>query len=269
MTINRSEISALAIKGMTITQRHHLILEKLRENGQVSVQKLSDEMDVSEVTIRKDLKALEDRSLLFRTHGGAALENPYAGDRSVSEKEEISVTEKSKIADYAARMVSDDDSIIIASGTSVLALARSLHPQRRLTVVTSALNVAIELTKFPQIEVIQLGGILRHSSASVVGHYAEIILQDVTCNLLFMGVDGIDMEVGLTTTSLPEARLNQKMIEVAQKVVVLADSSKFGRRGMAKICPLEEVDEIITNAGIPEKIKSELEEKGIKVTIAE
>ncbi|MFP4088808.1 MAG: DeoR/GlpR family DNA-binding transcription regulator [Cyclobacteriaceae bacterium] len=254
---------------MNITQRHHLILEKLKENGQVSVQKLSDEMDVSEVTIRKDLKALEDRNLLFRTHGGAALENPYAGDKTVGEKEAMSVTEKSKIALAAADLVKDDDSIIIASGTSVLALARSLQPHRRLTVITSALNVAIELTQYPQIEVLQLGGILRHSSASVVGHYAEMILQDITCNLLFMGVDGIDLEIGLTTTSLPEARLNQKMIEVAQKVIVLADSSKFGRRGMAKICPLEVVDEIITNAGISEKIKSELEDKGIKITIAE
>lgn len=253
---------------MNITQRHQLIIEKLRENGQVSVQGLSEEMDVSEVTIRKDLKALEDHHLLFRTHGGAALENPYAGDKPVSVKEEISVPEKNKIASLAAGMVRDDDSIIIASGTSVLALARSLHPQHRLTVITSALNVAIELSKYPQIEVLQLGGTLRHSSSSVVGPYAEMILQDVACNLLFMGVDGIDIEVGLTTTSLPEARLNQKMIEVAQKVIVLADHSKFGRRGMAKICKLEEVDEIITNEGIPSKTVSELEEQGIKVTVA-
>lgn len=243
-------------------------MEKLRENGQVSVQGLSEEMDVSEVTIRKDLKALEDHNLLFRTHGGAALENPYAGDKPVSVKEEISVPEKSKIASLAAGMVRNDDSIIIASGTSVLALARSLHPQHRLTVITSALNVAIELSKYPQIEVLQLGGTLRHSSSSVVGPYAEMILQDVTCNLLFMGVDGIDLEVGLTTASLPEARLNQKMIEVAHKVVVLADSSKFGRHGMAKICKLEEVDEIITNEGVSAKIVTQLEEMGIKVTIA-
>ena len=115
---------------------------------------------------------------------------------------------------------------------------------------------------------LQLGGTLRYNSSSVVGPYAEMILQDVACNLLFMGVDGIDIEVGLTTTSLPEARLNQKMIEVAQKVIVLADHSKFGRRGMAKICKLEEVDEIITNEGIPSKTVSELEEQGIKVTVA-
>lgn len=254
---------------MNITQRHHFILEKIKETSQVTVVDLSEELDVSEVTIRKDLKALEERGLLFRTHGGASQENPYAGDKPVREKEVISVPQKSKIAQFAGRMISDDDSIIMASGTSVMALARSLDPNRRLTVITSALNVAMELINYPQIEVLQLGGTLRHNSSSVVGPYAEMILQDVACNLLFMGVDGIDLEVGLTTTSLPEARLNQKMIEVARKVIVLADSSKFGRRGMAKICPLDQVDEIITNEGVSPRIISKLDDMGIKVTVAE
>lgn len=254
---------------MNLAQRHQFILEKLNETGEVSVFELSEELDVSEVTIRKDLKFLEERNLLFRTHGGASQENPYASDKPVREKEVISVPQKSKIAQLAAQMISDDDSIIMASGTSVMALARSLHPNRRLTVITSALNVAMELINYPQIEVLQLGGTLRHNSSSVVGPYAEMILQDVACNLLFMGVDGIDLEVGLTTTSLPEARLNQKMIDVARKVIVLADSSKFGRRGMAKICPLDQVDEIITNEGVPPKIISKLDDMGIKVTVAE
>lgn len=254
---------------MNLAQRHHYILEQLKENGQVTVLDLSEALDVSEVTIRKDLKTLEDHGLLFRTHGGASQENPYAGDKPVREKEVISVPQKSKIAQFAARMISDDDSIIMASGTSVMALARGLHPDRRLTVITSALNVAMELINYPQVEVLQLGGTLRHNSSSVVGPYAEMILQDVACNLLFMGVDGIDLEVGLTTASLPEARLNQKMIDVARKVVVLADSSKFGRRGMAKICKLDEVDEIITNEGVPEKVVSKLEDMGIKVTVAQ
>jgi len=254
---------------MNIIQRHQHILEQLKENGQVSVIDLSETLDVSEVTIRKDLKTLEERDLLFRTHGGASQDNPYAGEKTLRDKEVISIPQKSKIAQFAANMISDDDSIIMASGTSVTALARSLHPNRRLTVITSALNVAMELINYPQVEVLQLGGTLRHNSSSVVGPYAEMILQDVACNLLFMGVDGIDLEVGLTTTSLPEARLNQKMIDVARKVIVLADSSKFGRRGMAKICKLEEVDEIITNEGVSPKVVNRLEEMGIKVTVAQ
>ena len=252
---------------MNITERHNRILKKVKEQGQVSVLDLSEELDVSEVTIRKDLKVLEEKNLLHRIHGGAALENPYASDRSVNEKENIKAGEKSKIARAAVGLISPSDSIILASGTSILSLARNIPMNMQITVITSALNVAIELARHPQIEILQLGGTLRHTSTSVIGSYAEMILKDVACNLLFMGVDGIDRDVGLTTTSLGEARLNQKMIAVAQKVVVLADSSKFGRRGMAKICPLQEVDIIITDGEIADKTVKELEEEGIQVMV--
>ena len=252
---------------MTITERHNLILKKVKELGQVSVLALSEELDVSEVTIRKDLKLLEEKNLLYRVHGGAALENPYASDRTVNEKESINTGEKIKIAREATRLIRPNDSIILASGTSILALARNLPVHTQVTVITSALNVAIELTRHPRVEILQLGGTVRHSSSSVIGSYAEMILKDVTCNLVFLGVDGIDPEIGLTTTSLGEARLNQEMIKVAQKVVVLADSTKFGRRGMAKICPLSEVDIIVTDSGIGRKTVSELEEEGIQVLV--
>jgi len=252
---------------MNISERHYKILQKVKEQGQVAVMGLSEELDVSEVTIRKDLKVLEEKHLLYRIHGGAALENPYASDRSVNEKENIKVGEKNKIARTAMELISPSDSIILASGTSILSLARNIPMNMQITVITSALNVAIELARHQQIEILQLGGTLRHNSTSVIGSYAELILKDVACNLLFLGVDGIDREIGLTTTSLGEARLNQEMIAVAQKVVVLADSSKFGRRGMAKICPLQEVDIIITDGDISDKTVKELEEEGIQVMV--
>ena len=254
---------------ISITDRHKLILKKLKENGQVSVQELSVEMNVSEVTIRKDLKALEDRNLLFRTHGGGSVKNPYASERPVNEKEQLYKDEKQRIALEAARLIGQHDSIIIASGTSVLALARCINPTLHLTVITSALNVAQELAHRQNVEVLQLGGQLRPSSSSVVGPYAEELLEDVSCGLLFLGVDGVDVETGITTTSLLEARLNQKMMEAAQVTVVLADSSKFGRRGLGKICSLDKVQHIITDAGISDSMKRLLEESGVKVTIAE
>ncbi len=252
---------------MNITTRHNLIIKKVKDKGQVSVIELSEELEVSEVTIRKDLKVLEEKNLLYRIHGGAALENPYASDRSVNEKEAIKTAEKHKIAKAAADLINQNDSIILASGTSILALARNIPMNMQVTVITSALNIAIELARHRQIEILQLGGSVRHTSTSVIGSYAEMILRDVACNLLFLGVDGIDKEIGLTTTSLGEAKLNQEMIAVAQKVVVLADSSKFGRRGMAKICPLQEVDIIITDSDLPEKTLKELEEEGIQVIL--
>lgn len=251
----------------SITERHQLILKKLQDTGHVSVQQLSAQMKVSEVTIRKDLKLLEDKNLLFRTHGGGSKTNPYTSDKPVSEKEKLNAEEKNKIAKVAASMIGNNDSIIIASGTTMVALARSINPQKHLTVITSALNVAMELSSHQNVDVLQLGGQLRQNSSSVMGPYAEQILQDVSCSILFLGVDGIDLEMGLTTTSLMEARLNQKMIEAAQITIVLADSSKFGKRGLGKICALDQIQHVITDNGIAPAMVKLLEDRGINVTI--
>jgi DeoR family transcriptional regulator of aga operon len=125
----------------------------------------------------------------------------------------------------------------------------------------------MELSSHQNVDVLQLGGQLRQNSSSVMGPYAEQILQDVSCSILFLGVDGIDLEMGLTTTSLMEARLNQKMIEAAQITIVLADSSKFGKRGLGKICALDQIQHIITDNGIAPALVKLLEDKGINVTI--
>jgi len=249
------------------TDRHKIILRQLEDGGFVNVQELSKQLNVSEVTIRKDLKLLEDKKLLFRTHGGATKSNPYTNDRPVAEKEKLNATEKQQIGLAAATLIGHNDSIIIASGTTMLALARSINAGKHLTVITSALNVAIELSQHANVEVIQLGGQLRSSSSSVTGSYSEVMLQDMACSMLFLGVDGIDPEIGLTTTNLMEARLNQKMIEAAQTVVVLADSTKFGKRGLGKICPLDQVQHIITDSGISLIMLKILQEKGIAVTV--
>lgn len=248
-------------------KRHQTILDKLENEKYVEVLDLCQALDVSAVTIRKDLKLLEDKGLLFRTHGGASLENPYINDRHVHEKEKISVEEKSGIAQAAAKSISENDSIIIASGTTVQALARSIRPKGKLMVITSSLNVVLELLKFKEVNVLQLAGYVRHSSASVVGNYALQILENVSCSKFFLGVDGIDLEYGLTTTNLEEAQLNRKMLASAQKTIVLADSSKFGKKSFAKICGLEEVDEIITDEGIPRSVREKLEDMGIIVNV--
>jgi DeoR family transcriptional regulator of aga operon len=252
---------------INLAERHQYILNKLQKDGNLNVIELCNELKVSSVTIRKDLKALEDKNLLFRTHGGAALNNLYIFDRPVNEKEKIQSDEKMNIGAAAAALIQDNDSIIIASGTTVLAFARHIHPKPGLTVITSALNVAIELMNYPAIEVLQLGGLMRKSSSSVMGTYAENILSDFFCNKLFLGVDGIDLEFGLTTTNAMEAHLNRQMINASQKVIVLADSTKFGRRGFGKICGLDEIDHVITDSGVSEHVIQTLEGAGITVTI--
>lgn len=251
----------------TLAERHQFILDKLKKEGKVNVLDLCRELDVSSVTIRKDLKLLEDKQLLFRTHGGGTSSNPYTVDRHVSEKEKIQSSEKMDIGKAAAELVEPNDCIIIASGTTVLSLARSIRPSGNLTVITAALNVASVLNQYPEIEVILLGGILRKSSSSATGMYAEKILDDFSCSKLFLGVDGIDPEFGLTTTNVMEAQLNRKMIAASQKTIVLADSTKFGKRGFGRICPLEDVEQVITDSGISDHMAGTLKGIGIEVTI--
>jgi DeoR family transcriptional regulator, aga operon transcriptional repressor len=205
--------------------------------------------------------------LLFRTHGGATLNNPYTADRPVNEKEKLQASEKMKIGAAAALTIEPADSIIIASGTTVQALAKSIQPKKSLTVITAALSVALELIKHAEVEVVQLGGMVRKSSSSITGPYAQNILADFFCSKLFLGVDGIDVEVGLTTTSVTEAHLNRQMIAASQKVIVLSDSTKFGKRGIGRICGIEEVNQVITDSGIPDHYVNHLEAMGIEVTI--
>lgn len=252
-----------------LAERHGRILAMLRQNGSVSVTQLSEQFRVSEVTIRKDLSVLEQQKKLYRTHGSAILISPYIGDRHVSEKEKKSVSEKRAIAIAAAQLITQDDSILIASGTTMAFLAHEIKPVGNLTVITSSAPVTQTLSQDEHIDVVQLGGIVRSSSVSVVGPFAEQMLHSFNCSKLFLGVDGIDMEVGLTTTNMLEASLNGAMIAAAQKVVVLADSSKFGRRGFSKICDLESVDRIITDSGIQSVDLDRLRERGIEVTVVD
>ena len=146
-------------------------------------------------------------------------------------------------------------------------LARMLMNFGPLTVLTSSLRVAIELCNNPNINVIQLGGEVRKSSTSIVGSISKGILKQFSCNKLFLGVDGIDLEFGISTSNAAEAHLNQVMIECADKTVVLADSSKLNKKGFGKIASLDEVDYLITDNGIGEEDRSTLEERGVTVIV--
>lgn len=253
--------------GIGLNERHGYILEMLRKEGSISVSSFASQLNVSEVTIRKDLSYLESLSLLYRAHGCAILINPYINDRHVNVKEKINAEKKRAIGIKAASLISENDSIIIASGTTVMSLAREIRPSTHLTVVTAALNVASILSKDDHIEVIQLGGILRNSSVSAVGPYAERMLQDFSCSKLFIGVDGFDPDFGLTTTNLMEANLNRLMISAAQKTIVLADSSKFGLRGIIRICGISQIDHVITDDEAPAHFIDKLTDMGIGVDL--
>lgn len=251
-----------------ITKRHQFILKRIKDKGQITIPELIGLTKVSGVTIRKDLKFLEEKGLIFITRGGASLNNPYTVDRPILEKATINAEQKKKIAQAALKLIGQNDAIIIGSGTTAYALAHHLHPTKPLTVITPAVKVTMELCGRPNTEVLQLGGLIRPNSSSVAGAYAEYMLDRLSCGVLFIGVDGIDLDFGFSISNLTEANINQKMIHTSQIVVVLADSSKFGKRGIGKICELEQVQYIVTDSGISESLVKGLEEKGVKVIIA-
>ena len=254
---------------MTKEERHSIILETLMQHNSVLVTDLAEQLNVSSVTIRKDLTELERAKKLYRNHGKAILIDPYSENRNVSDKEKLCVEEKRAIGAMAASLITPKDSVIIASGTTVHALARNITTTDKLTVITASLEVANILSKDRDIDIIQLGGMLRHSSLSVVGKYAEAALSDFSCSKLFIGVDGIDLDYGITTTDMMEASLNRVMMQASQKTIVLADSSKFGRRGFSKIADMEDIDHIITDSHISATTASRIEEMGIDLTIVD
>ena len=253
---------------MTKLERHTFILEELLKQGSLLVSELAERLDVSSVTIRKDLTELERAGKLYRSHGKAILINPFANNRSVNEKEGLNAEEKQQIGLEAAKLVSPNDSILLASGTTIHALARNLHTTDKLTVVSASLQVTELLAQNDNVDIIQLGGVVRHSSLSVVGQYADMILKGCSFSKLYLGVDGIDLDFGISTTDMNEAELNRSMIRTAQKTIVLADSSKFGRRGFARICSMDDIDMIITDSHISAQLVREIEELGIELIVA-
>ena len=251
----------------SMSERHKKILEILQLQGNISVTDLSERLNVSEVTIRKDLTSLETQNKLYRTHGKAIPISPYIGDRHINEKEKQNVQEKRLIGRRAASMLEENDSILIASGTTILYAAREMVSARNLTVITASVSVSSILSQNKYIDVVQLGGMVRESSVSVVGSFAENMLSYFNCSKLFMGADGVDLEFGVTTTNMMEANLNRMMMASAQKTVLLVDSSKFGKKGFSKICDLDKIDQIITDDKIPQVYRENLEELGIEVTV--
>ena len=250
-----------------IAKRHKFIVQQLKQDGYVKVQELSEKLGVSEVTIRKDLKLLESKKMLYRNHGSASSLSSIISDKHIDIKEKMYTEEKTRIAKAANSLLENNDKIIIASGTTLFAFANEINVNENLTVITSSVKVSLALCYNPNIEIIQLGGIMRKNSVSVIGHYAENILESLSCNKLFLGVDGIDIDYGLTTSNMSEALINQQMINASQKIVVLTDSSKFGKRGFCKICDINKIHHIITDKNAPNHIINMIKERDIEVTL--
>ena len=247
--------------------RRAKIIEELQLNGKVDVSVLSRMSDVSEVTIRNDLIQLEQKGLLIRTRGGALRQESVSTDFALSEKRRRHFREKQLIGKKAAELIKDGETIIFDSGTTTMEVARNLTGYSDLTILTNALNIAASLTGNQSCRVIMLGGMLRVKSLSLVGTQAEENLRNYSCDKLYLGVDGIESGYGLTTPNIEEAHLNRIMFDVVKEVILVTDSSKFQRRSFAFIAPIEKVQTIVTDRGIPEEDHKILQDMGIKVIL--
>ena len=246
------------------------ILSQLDTNGQVSVNDLSESLGVSSVTIRNDLEQLEKKNMLLRARGGAMkISQTHVGlDYPLSDKQKKHLPEKKEIGKKAIDLIEEGNTIILDSGSTTYEIAKNLGKFEELTVITNAINVASLLAEQKNINVIVPGGTLRKNSLSLVGILAEKGFKNYFCDQLFLGVDGFDTGYGLSTPNIEEAHLNQIMIEMSKKVIVVADSSKFNRRGFAFIAPVTKIHTLITDKGIPAEERSKLEALGIEVLIA-
>lgn len=250
-------------------KRRQLIVEQLLQHGSVHVGDLVERHGVSSVTIRADLNHLETQGLVTRNHGGASLLRVPPQEHDIREKDTLNLPLKDAIGARAAQLVKPGDNIILDSGSTTMMLARHLRDQRDVTVMTNGLNIAWELAQAPGVTLRLTGGLLHQPSLSLHGSQAEASLHSFGFDTLFLGVDGLDLQFGLTTHHEPEAILNHRMVERSRRIVVLTDSSKFGKVSLHRIAKLDELHAVITDAGISDEYRDGLQRLGIDLIVAE
>ena len=253
---------------MLTEERRGAIVKLLHQNGRVRVKELSQRFQTSDVTIRTDLKELQQRGLLFKSHGGAVLPNLVAGEPTVYEKSIERADEKARIGVAAAERVKDGETIILDSGSTTHEIAKRIKHIKDLTVITNGANIATELAGNRNIQIILLGGVFRHGSLSVIGHFAEEMLEQLTADKLFIAADGITLEYGISTPKFEESRINQAMVAIAREKYLVADSSKFGKSSLSRIVSLWEMDCVISDDGLPTEYVDEIRAHGLELFLA-
>jgi DeoR family transcriptional regulator of aga operon len=244
------------------------ILEALTDTGTIHVGELARRFTVSEATMRRDLALLEEQRLLTRTHGGA-LAQDVAYELPVRYRDGQHRDAKRAIARLAVQRLPSGPHVVgLTGGTTTSEVARQLSDRTELTIVTNALNIAMDLVLRPRVKLIVVGGVSRPQSYELVGPWAEEVLGSVNIGTAFIGVDGVDADGGLTTHDETEARTNRAMISRAQRVIVVADGTKVGRVMLARMADLESVQELITDASADAAALAALRAAGVIVTLA-
>ncbi|MEV3827856.1 DeoR family transcriptional regulator [Aeromonas allosaccharophila] len=251
------------------SERRERIIQQLRSHGSVQVNDLSAQFQVSTVTIRNDLAFLEKQGIAVRAYGGALLcePNQVVPERTIADKSVLNTPVKQRIGALAATQVQPGCRLILDSGTTTLEVARHLREHQEILVMTNGMNVANALLEAEGVELLMTGGHLRRKSLSFYGAQAEQSLQNYHFDLLFLGVDGIDLERGVSTHHEEEARLNRCMCQVAKKIIVVTDSSKFRRSSLHRIIETPRINTLITDDAIPAELLRGLHDAGIEVLL--
>lgn len=249
----------------SVVHRRAFILRKLEEEEQVNVSELSRKFGVSEVTIRKDLRHLENKNILIRSRGGAMKQSLINVDLSIYDRRKKNMKLKEAIGKAAAAMISDGETILLDTGTTIMELAKHLPKKIDITVITNSVDITFRLAEYPNIRVLMTGGILRRNSLAVVGEIAAESLRNYYCDKYFLSADGVDVEKGMMTTNIEEASLARINIKNSGRVYALIDSSKFQGTGTTLIAPLTEVDTLITDTGIRGSVLESIKGLGVEV----
>jgi DeoR/GlpR family transcriptional regulator of sugar metabolism len=252
-------------------ERLTALLDALAETGRVDIDAAAERLDVSAATIRRDLDTLDDQGLLVRTRGGA-VPTSVAYDLPLRYKSARNTASKLAIAAAAADLVPPGAVVALNGGTTTTEVARALAVRadgsQRLTVVTNAVNVAHELALRPEIKVVVTGGVLRPQSYELVGTLTGGVLDQLTFDLAVLGVGAISVEAGACTAHEGEAAVNHEMAARAREVVVVADGSKLGHHAFARICTIDDVDVLVTDASADPKAVEAIQDAGVRVVVA-
>lgn len=252
---------------MKSKDRQAQIIEYLQGKGRTTVDALANYFDTTGTTIRKDLTRLQEEGAVIRTYGGVML-NRDEGDQPIDRKTLINTEKKKRIASRASELIDEGDSLVFDAGSTVLQMVPHLARFNNITVMTNSLTIVNELVELKNDQVILMpGGTYRKTSASFHGSLAESAFSHFSFDTLFIGADGVDLTAGVTTFN-EVFGVSQAMCRAAKKIVLLVDSSKFGRKSPNVVCSLDAVDVLITDVDAPQEIVNELRKKAIHVIIA-
>jgi DeoR/GlpR family transcriptional regulator of sugar metabolism len=248
-------------------ERLQQILDAVHENGRVTVAELGQRFEVSEITIRRDLRELAEQGLLRRAHGGALSTTPTSPDPPAIRRMSEQKAHKERIGQATAKLIANGESVFIGSGSTTAYVVRNLTKHKDLTVVTNALNVATELASAEDVTVVVLGGMLRASELSLIGHITEQALQEVRVDKAVLGIPAISLEAGLTNDYLPEVMTDRAIIDAAAELILVADHTKFGRVASAYLAPFQRVDTLVTDNQVAPSVLDDIHVLGVRVVV--